>query len=80
MNLKESDPPLDQSVFEQLKLVELQLRQSLRQRVHNFHIQILDDGLVLEGHTKTYFAKQEVQHAVMNATKLPIRANNIVVG
>ncbi len=37
------------------------------------------DGLVLEGHTHTYYAKQLAQHAVMEAVDLPIHANEIVV-
>ena len=38
-----------------------------------------DDGLILEGHTNTYYTKQMAQHAVMRAVDLPIRANDIEV-
>jgi hypothetical protein len=36
-------------------------------------------GLVLTGHARTYHAKQLAQHAVMEATALPIVANDIDV-
>jgi hypothetical protein len=35
--------------------------------------------LVLCGHAHTYYAKQLAQHAVMEASSLPIRANEIDV-
>lgn len=73
-------PALNSSLIEKWKLVEPRIRQDFAQRVHNFHINVLDEGLVLEGRTKTYYGKQKVQHAVMSATDLPILANNIVVG
>lgn len=65
---------------EQWRLIEQRLYHAFLRRVLNFHIQVLDDGLVLEGRTLTYFGKQAVQHAVMEATGLPIVANNIEVG
>jgi hypothetical protein len=36
-------------------------------------------GLVLTGQASTYYAKQLAQHAVMEATALPILANEIDV-
>jgi hypothetical protein len=42
-------------------------------------LKVRDDGLVLRGHARTYYAKQLAQHAVMEFTKLPIRANEIEV-
>jgi hypothetical protein len=47
--------------------------------VHDLRLVIRDGGLVLRGHAHTYHAKQLAQHAVMGATKLPIRANEIEV-
>jgi len=35
--------------------------------------------LILRGRTRTYYAKQLAQQAVMEATALPIRANEIEV-
>jgi hypothetical protein len=36
-------------------------------------------GLVLQGNTLTFHAKQLAQHAIMEATRLPILANEIEV-
>ena len=54
--------------------------QGFARQIHDFHIELLDDGLVLKGRTKTYYVKQKAQHAVMEATDLSIIANDIVVG
>jgi hypothetical protein len=35
--------------------------------------------LVLRGHAHTYHAKQLAQHAVMEASSLPIRSNELEV-
>jgi hypothetical protein len=37
------------------------------------------DDLVLQGQAHTYYAKQLAQHALLEATRLPIRANEIEV-
>lgn len=66
--------------WEQLDRIEQRIRDEFSQRVLNFRIQAFDDGLVLEGRTKTYHGKQAVLHAVMDATELPILADRIVVG
>jgi hypothetical protein len=48
-------------------------------RVLHFCLDWCEGGLVLRGHSLTYYAKQLAQHAVMAATELPIRANQIEV-
>jgi hypothetical protein len=48
-------------------------------RVLHFRLDWCDGGLVLRGHSLTYYAKQLAQHAVMAATELPILANEIDV-
>lgn len=83
MNLLSSSPLLEQPLsdpWERLDQIERRIREEFSQRVHNFRIQAFDDGLVLEGRTKTYHGKQAVLHAVMDATELPILADRIVVG
>lgn len=64
------------------RLVQLEalIQRQLTRRVAQFRIRYQDGGLILEGRTRTYYGKQLVQHAVMDATDLPILANNIVVG
>jgi hypothetical protein len=48
-------------------------------RVLHFRLDWCEGGLVLQGHSLTYYAKQLAQHAVMAVTKLPICANEIEV-
>ena len=40
---------------------------------------VRQDGIVLQGHTHTYHAKQLAQHAAMELGSLPILANDIEV-
>jgi hypothetical protein len=47
--------------------------------VRDFHVVVIDQGLVLRGRTHTYYAKQLVQHTVMKIGGLPILANRIEV-
>jgi hypothetical protein len=49
-------------------------------RVHEFRLEASAAGLVLRGCARTYYAKQLAQHAVMDATDVPILANEIAVG
>jgi hypothetical protein len=48
-------------------------------RVRNLHVVAAANGVVLRGRAATYYAKQLAQHAVMEATDLPIVANEIEV-
>lgn len=48
-------------------------------RVGDLHLLVQEGGVVLRGHTHTYYAKQLAQHAVMQETQLPILANEIEV-
>ncbi len=59
--------------------LEAQVQSQLRGRVRDFRLSLREGGLVLEGCTRTYYAKQLVQHAVMEAVDLPIRSNEIEV-
>lgn len=80
MNLSFATSLLEVPSLEELDDLQQEIRKSLSLRVHNLRIRAVDDGLILEGRTKTYYGKQLVQHAVMDATDFPILANNIVVG
>jgi hypothetical protein len=64
---------------EQLARIEEHLQCRLSGRVQDLQLVIRDHGLVLRGHAHSYYAKQLAQHAVMEATDLPIRANEIEV-
>jgi hypothetical protein len=64
---------------EELAELEQHLRSRLTGLVGDFQLVVRDEGLVLRGHAHTYHAKQRAQHAVMEATSLPIQANEIEV-
>jgi hypothetical protein len=59
--------------------LEAHVRCRLGGRVCNLRLHLEGAALVLRGHARTYYAKQLAQHAVMEATDLPIRANQIEV-
>jgi hypothetical protein len=67
------------SPHELLCQLETHLRTRLIDRVCDFSLEARTEGLVLRGHARTYYAKQLAQHAVMDATDLPILANEIAV-
>lgn len=50
-----------------------------RVSVRDLRVLVEDRGLVLRGRAATYYAKQIAQHAAMEATGLPILANEIEV-
>ncbi len=65
--------------FERVSRIEEHVRCRLVGRLRDFQLLLRDHGLVLRGHAHTYHARQLAQHAVMEATCLPIRANEIEV-
>jgi hypothetical protein len=64
---------------ETLQRIEEHVRCRLTGLVYDFQLIVRDKGLVLRGHVHTYYAKQLAQHAVMEASRLPIRANEMEV-
>ncbi len=62
-----------------LRELEAHLQCQLHGRIRGFRLSTHDRGLVLRGHTHTFYAKQLAQHAVMSATDQPIAANEIEV-
>jgi len=65
--------------FPKIEQLETQVQSRLNGRVCHFRLVIHGRGLILRGHAHTYYAKQLAQHAVMEATELPILANEIEV-
>lgn len=59
--------------------LEARVQSRLYGRVRNFRLLHRDDGLVLQGRARTYYAKQLAQHAVLEVTAQPIAANEIEV-
>jgi hypothetical protein len=69
----------DTTTGEGLARIEEHVRGRLTGRVRHFRLVVRDGGLVLRGQAHTYYGKQLAQHAVMETTPLPIRANEIEV-
>jgi hypothetical protein len=59
--------------------LEAHLQSRLSGRVRNLRLRVRRHGLSLEGQTRSYYAKQLAQQAVLEATVLPILANEIQV-
>jgi hypothetical protein len=55
------------------------VQQQLIGRVYELRLVVHDNGLVLQGRTYSYYAKQLAQQAVMKAAALPLLANDIEV-
>jgi hypothetical protein len=55
------------------------LQQELSSRLRGVQVEVAEQGVVLKGRVRTYYAKQLAQHMVMQRTDLPILANEIEV-
>jgi hypothetical protein len=77
----ESGPTRESGVVshEEIERLERRVRHLLSGRLRVFRLLVLDNGLILKGQARTYYTKQLAQHAVMEATRLPILANDIEV-
>jgi hypothetical protein len=64
---------------EEIAQLEAQVRDRLVGMVRDLHLLAREGGLVLQGRSPTYYAKQLAQHRVMEATRIPILANEIEV-
>jgi hypothetical protein len=64
---------------ETLARVEEHVRCRLTGLLRDFQLVFRDNGLVLRGQVHTYYAKQLAQHAVMEASTLPILGNEMEV-
>jgi hypothetical protein len=69
----------DTTTRQTLDRIEEYVRRRLTGLLRDFQLVFRDKGLVLRGHVDTYYAKQLAQHAVMEASSLPIRANEMEV-
>jgi hypothetical protein len=66
-------------VLPEMAQLETQVQSRLNGRVRDLRLVVRGCGLILTGQARTYYAKQLAQHAVMEATGLPILANEIQV-
>lgn len=63
----------------EIRQLEVEIRKELRGRLAALSIEVRDGGLILRGSSRTFYAKQLAQHAVMKGTRLPILRNAIEV-
>ena len=64
---------------EELMRADEHVRCRIGGKVRDLRLLVRDQGLVLQGHARTYYAKQLAQHAVIEALGLAIHANEIEV-
>jgi hypothetical protein len=79
MKSETTEPNIDLAAANGATQLETRIQCRLGRRVREFRLTVVDEGLILRGFTHTYYAKQLAQHAVMEATELPILANEIEV-
>ena len=70
---------IDQDDVADIDEIEVEVQNRLHGRVGDLHLLVCGEGIVLQGHAHSYYAKQVAQHAVMNVTSLPILRNEIEV-
>ncbi len=59
MTLPTTTPALEPKSSDLRKLIEQRICQEFPRGIHNFRIEVLDGGLVLEGRTKSYYTKSQ---------------------
>jgi hypothetical protein len=59
--------------------LETLMHRRLGNRIRDLRVQVRPKGVIIQGRTTTYHAKQLAQHAVMELANLPILANDIEV-
>ncbi len=59
--------------------IEARLKCHLGSQVRHLRLLVRDNGLVLQGRARSYYAKQMAQHTAMEMTGLPVLANEIEV-
>ena len=62
-----------------MERLEAHVQSRLNGRVRDLCLLLRGQGLVLQGHAHTYYAKQLAQQAIVEATELSILTNEIVV-
>lgn len=67
------------NVLSKEERLESTLIRRLGNRIRDLRVIFLPEGLILQGRTSTYHAKQVAQHVAMEIADLPILANEIIV-
>jgi hypothetical protein len=79
MNDQTTERNIDLTTVKGVRGLEARILCRLGRFVREFQLIDADKGLILRGRAHTYYAKQLAQHAVMEATRLRILANEIEV-
>jgi hypothetical protein len=79
MNGPSGEPSSALPRLPEVEQLEARVQSRLLGRVRDLRLLWRGGGLVLQGHAPTYYAKQLAQHAVLEATALPLLANDIQV-
>jgi hypothetical protein len=74
-----SSPVIVEPIRVQADNLESLMQRRLGNRVRDLRVLIRPAGVILQGRTATYHAKQLAQHAAMELSSLPILANEIEV-
>ena len=72
-------PAIAEPISPQEERLESLLQRRLGNRVRDLRVLIRPEGVILQGRTSTYHAKQLAQHAAMELGNLPILSNAIEV-
>jgi hypothetical protein len=79
MRAQELEENIDLTTTNGTAELEARVYDRLSGQLCDFQLEVVEEGLILRGHAHTYHAKQLAQHVVMEATQLPILANQIEV-
>jgi hypothetical protein len=74
-----TEPSIDLATANGAIELETHIQCRLSGQIRELRLVVVDKGLILRGYAHTYYAKQLAQHWVMEATRLPILANEIEV-
>jgi hypothetical protein len=61
------------------EFLESQIQRRLGGQVRDLHVLLREDGVILQGRSATYHAKQLAQHAAMELAGVHVLANDIEV-
>ena len=70
---------IDQVTMSREEHLEAMMYRRLGNRIRDLRVRIEPAGVILQGRTGTYHAKQLAQHAAMEMANLPILADDIQV-
>ncbi|HEY7311462.1 MAG TPA: hypothetical protein VH643_19020 [Gemmataceae bacterium] len=79
MKGQSTKPSIDITTATEATDLEARIQCRLGRQIREFRLVVVDRRLILRGRVHTYYAKQLAQHAVMEASELPILANEIEV-